>query len=131
MLLKSRFESQEWMILRSLNTRMELSEKEKFYYLNLEKGYEGEIKFDLLAENLLEERFIINDLLLEVNNSYFQIDSLIISQGMIQLLDKKFSRRLLLKIGQTPFSYNWKRIQESSWSVKKKYYTIPPTSPKA
>jgi hypothetical protein len=89
MLLKGRAESHELMIMRSLNTRMELTEKEKFYYLNLEKGYKGEVEFDLLAESLQEERFIINDLLLEVNKSYFQIDNLIISQGVIHLLDIK------------------------------------------
>lgn len=89
MLLKGRVESDELLCLRSLNIRMELSEKEKFYYGNLEKGYEGERKFDLLVENLQEERYVINDLLLEVNNSYFQIDSLLISQGVIHLLDIK------------------------------------------
>jgi hypothetical protein len=89
MLLKSRAESHELLIMRSLNTRFELTEKEKFHYLNLEKGYEGEVNFDLLAESLQEEEFIINELLLEVNNSYFQIDTLIISQGVIHLLDIK------------------------------------------
>ena len=55
MLLKSRTESHELLIMRSLNTRLELTEKEKFHYLNLEKGYEGEVNFDLLAESLQEE----------------------------------------------------------------------------
>ena len=50
---------------------------------------EGEQKFDLLAESIQEGRYIIIDLLLEVNNSYFQIDTLIISQGVIHLLDIK------------------------------------------
>jgi hypothetical protein len=68
---------------------MNLTEQEKFHYLNLEKGYEGEVKFDQLAESLQEERYIINDLLLEVNNSYFQIDTTIITQGVIHLLDIK------------------------------------------
>ncbi|WP_328589288.1 nuclease-related domain-containing protein [Litchfieldia alkalitelluris] len=68
---------------------MNLTEKEKYHLLNLEKGYEGETKFDLLAATLPEERFLINDLLLEVNNSYFQIDTLMISQGGIYLLDIK------------------------------------------
>ena len=89
MLLKSRTESNELLAYRYLNTRMELTDKEKFHYLNLEKGYEGEVKFDQLTETLREERYIINDLLLEVNNSYFQIDSLIISQGVIYLIDIK------------------------------------------
>lgn len=89
MLIKNRSESHELLKMRSLNMRMKLSEKEKGYYTNLEKGYEGEKKFDLLTEILQEERYIINDLLLEVNNSYFQIDTLIISQEGIQLLDVK------------------------------------------
>jgi DNA-directed RNA polymerase subunit M/transcription elongation factor TFIIS len=89
MFLKPRYESLELKILRALNARMELTENEKFHYSNLEKGYEGEVKFDLLAENLQEERYILNDLLLEVNGSYFQIDTLIISQAIIQLLDLK------------------------------------------
>jgi hypothetical protein len=89
MILKGRSESDELMTMRYLHKRMELTEKEKFYYFNLEKGYEGEGKFDLLVESLQGERYIINDLLLEVNNSYFQIDTLIISQGVIHLLDIK------------------------------------------
>jgi hypothetical protein len=89
MLLRCRTESDELLVMRFLNNRMELNAKDKFYYLNLEKGYEGEVKFDQLLENLLEERYIINDLLLKVNNSYFQIDTLIISQGVIHLLDVK------------------------------------------
>lgn len=89
MLLKDRSESDELLAMRYLHTRTELTEKEKYHYLNLEKGYEGELKFDQLAESLQEERYIINDLLLEVNNSYFQIDTLIISQGVIHLLEIK------------------------------------------
>src|SRR3954471_8797451 len=89
MLLKSRTECHELLIMRSLNKRLNLTKNVNFHYLNLEKGYEGEVNFDLLAESLQEEKFIINDLLLEVNNSYFQIDTLIISQGVIHLLDIK------------------------------------------
>jgi hypothetical protein len=51
MLLRGRTESDELMAMRYLNTRMELTKKEKFRYLTLEKGYEGELKFDLLAES--------------------------------------------------------------------------------
>ncbi|MBY0099654.1 nuclease-related domain-containing protein [Mesobacillus maritimus] len=89
MILKARKESDYLLAFRFLNKRIELTEKDKSYYLHLEKGYEGEVKFDQLVENLKEQRYIINDLLLEINNSYFQIDSLIISQGGIYLLDIK------------------------------------------
>jgi hypothetical protein len=89
MLLKERSEPEELILLRYLNTRMKLTDKDKYHLSNLEKGYEGEVKFDKLAININEERYIINDLLLELNKSYLQIDTLIISQGMIQLLDIK------------------------------------------
>lgn len=89
MLLKERSEPEELVILRYLDTRMKLDDKNKHHLSNLEKGYEGEAKFDQLAVKIEEERYIINDLLLEINNSYFQIDTLIISQGMIHLLDIK------------------------------------------
>jgi hypothetical protein len=89
MLLKSRTESDELLKMRSLNNRMELSLEDKSHYFNLEKGYEGEVKFDRMAESLQEERYIINDLLLRVGNSYFQIDTTMISQEIIRLLDIK------------------------------------------
>ncbi|MGP4081325.1 hypothetical protein ACTWQL_15580 [Pseudalkalibacillus sp. R45] len=53
MLLKARTESYELLALRSLNTRMQLTEKEKIHYLNLEKGFEGEVHFDSLAAESL------------------------------------------------------------------------------
>ncbi|PGT81213.1 MULTISPECIES: nuclease-related domain-containing protein [Bacillaceae] len=89
MIIKDRQEPIELKLFKILYTRMELTEKEKFRYLNLQKGFEGEVAFDRAAESILEERYMINDLLLEVNNSYFQIDSLIISQDVIHLLDIK------------------------------------------
>ncbi|MBT2656987.1 NERD domain-containing protein [Bacillus sp. ISL-18] len=90
MILKSRTESDELLKMRSLNTRMELTQEEKFHYFNLEKGYEGEVKFDRMAEGLKEERYIINDLLLKIKNSYFQIDTTLVSQEVIRLLDVKY-----------------------------------------
>ena len=38
MILKSRTESDELLKMRSLNTRMELTQEEKFHYFTLEKG---------------------------------------------------------------------------------------------
>ncbi|KIY21713.1 nuclease-related domain-containing protein [Mesobacillus subterraneus] len=90
MILKKRSESLELIASRCLNTRMEWSSKEKFHLANLEKGYKGEVEFDRLTDNLSEERYIIDDLLLEVNNSFFQIDKVIISGALIHLLDVKY-----------------------------------------
>ncbi len=89
MILKSRTESDELLKMRSLNTRMELTYEERSHYYNLEKGYEGEVKFDRMVESLQEERYTINDLLLKVKNSHFQIDTTLVSQEVIRLLDVK------------------------------------------
>ena len=77
---KSRTESTELLILRSLNTRITLSDKDKQHYFNLKKGYEGEVMFDSETEKLQCECLILNDLLLKLNNTTFQIDTLIISE---------------------------------------------------
>ncbi|RDU37076.1 NERD domain-containing protein [Neobacillus piezotolerans] len=88
--LKERTESAVLRCLRSLNARMELSESEKFYLSNLEAGFEGEVAFDKLSAKLKEERYILNDMLLEANRSDFQIDSIIISEGIIDAIDVKY-----------------------------------------
>jgi len=89
MSFKPRIESDEIKILRSLNLRMKLTSKEKQRYHNLVKGYEGEVMFDALTEKLQCPSFILNDLLLEANNSKFQLDSTIIFQEKINLFEVK------------------------------------------
>jgi hypothetical protein len=68
---------------------MDLIEDTRKYYLNLEKGFEGEVQFDSLTEMYLSDCYILNDLLLEINNTKFQIDSLIIFQETIYLFELK------------------------------------------
>ncbi|CAM3626465.1 hypothetical protein GCM10009865_42680 [Aeromicrobium ponti] len=86
---KPRIESAELLILKSLNNRMGLSDKDTQHYLNLKKGYEGEVQFDLWTEGLQSECFILNDLLLQLNNTVFQIDSLIIFSEALYLFEVK------------------------------------------
>jgi hypothetical protein len=69
---------------------MNLTEEEKQYYLNQEKGYEGEKRFDELTKNLGNDLYILNDLLLKTNNTHFQIDTLIISQSSILPIEIKY-----------------------------------------
>lgn len=89
MILKPRSESPELLILSALSSRKNFTEKEKQYYVGLEKGYEGEIKFDKLMETHLNEIPFLDDLLLEQNNSLFQIDSLGCSKDGLYLFDIK------------------------------------------
>ncbi|QCJ40477.1 NERD domain-containing protein [Bacillus sp. S3] len=89
MAYKSRPVPKKLMILRLLNTHLTLSENDKQYYYNLKKGYEGELKFDSLTEKLQCQCYILNDLLFKVNNTLFQIDTLIIFSGRIHFSDVK------------------------------------------
>jgi hypothetical protein len=69
---------------------MSLSDKEVTNYLILKKGFEGEQKSDVWLEGLSEGWLVIHDLLLEYNNSKFQIDTLLISHNKIFPLDVKY-----------------------------------------
>ncbi|MFD1852121.1 nuclease-related domain-containing protein [Oceanobacillus bengalensis] len=86
---KARTKPHDLIVLELLTPRMNLTTKDKHHYYNLKKGYEGELLFDSLTEKLQCECFILNDLLLEANNSTFQIDSLIITAGKIFFYEVK------------------------------------------
>ncbi len=90
MIIQHCYESTELKVLKCLNSRMTLSEKEKQQLYSQEKGYGGELKFekDWLTE-LPGETYILNDLLLEYGGNVFQIDSLLISQKIIYIFDVK------------------------------------------
>jgi Nuclease-related domain len=89
MSFKPRTEPAELAMLRFLNSRMKLADKNKQRYHNLEKGYEGELMFDALTEKLHSRSLILNDLLLETNNSKFQLDTSIVFQEKINLFEVK------------------------------------------
>lgn len=89
MLYKPRTKPTALKVLEFLNLRMKLTTKDKQHYFSQLKGYEGEVIFDSLTEKLQCECFIVNDLLLEINNTTFQIDSLLILQDGIYLFEVK------------------------------------------
>lgn len=66
-----------------------MEEKVALNLYTLEKGYEGEVQFDHWFTNCRVESLIINDLLLEVNGTLFQIDSLVITQDRLHLFEVK------------------------------------------
>ncbi len=90
MLVKNRVKSMELLTLRSLNLRIALTEQEKRLYTNLENGYCGEVLFDQLTISWEDHFHVLNDLLFEVNHSYFQIDKLLIAGGIIHIFDVKY-----------------------------------------
>ena len=89
MIVKERTKPEELEILQALKPRMELEEKAALNLYTLEKGYEGEVQFDHWFTNCRVESLIINDLLLEVNGTLFQIDSLVITQDRLHLFEVK------------------------------------------
>ncbi|MEC1720367.1 nuclease-related domain-containing protein [Schinkia azotoformans] len=81
--IKPRFVSDELKLLRFLYSRMEFPIDDLRRYENLEKGFKGEQQFDIWSEDILIDGLLLNDLLFEVNNTVFQIDSTLISQGTL------------------------------------------------
>lgn len=86
---KARSESVVLKTLRILNKRMKLTEDDQRYYQNQEKGYEGEVQFDVFTEKLQRSCYVLNDLLFEKNKSSFQLDSSLIFQGTYSLFEVK------------------------------------------
>jgi hypothetical protein len=91
MILKNRHESDELKMMNLLQCRMEFTEKEKQRHFKLRKGYEGEGKYDEWMESLEIEHLTLNDLLLEMNDTTFQIDSSVIVQDALLHFEVKNS----------------------------------------
>lgn len=89
--MKTRKPSEELKLYRSLNMRMDLSDEEVKYCWSLEKGFEGEQQFDAWLMNLpdSENWVILNDVLLEYNNTTFQIDTLLLADESLYFFEVK------------------------------------------
>ncbi|MBS4216824.1 NERD domain-containing protein [Bacillus sp. FJAT-49711] len=87
--IKQRVESKELKVYRILKNRKVLTVKEAEHLDRLEKGYEGEVRVDERVEKLSKEWLVLNDLQLEINNSEFQIDSVIIAQKTFLMFEIK------------------------------------------
>lgn len=92
MLVNPRIESKELTILKLLNLRMELPDDAKQRLYVLQKGYEGEVKFDEVvdAAGLADKFLILRGLFLEHDGNKFQIDTLIITQRCMIICEVKY-----------------------------------------
>lgn len=82
--------SLELQILSFLNARMDLSSRDQKNLYNLERGYEGELKFSrLLGSKDPSECLRLYDLQLEINQTEFQIDNLLIYQDTVYMNEIK------------------------------------------
>ncbi|WP_047980155.1 nuclease-related domain-containing protein [Ornithinibacillus contaminans] len=86
---KTRRKSRALKIFKLLAARMPLTDADNQYYANLQKGHEGEERFDSLIQSLECDYLLLNDLLLKFNNTTFQIDSLLICSDAIHLFEVK------------------------------------------
>ncbi|MDR4887400.1 nuclease-related domain-containing protein [Fredinandcohnia sp. QZ13] len=89
MIIKPRGENIELELFHSLRVHKKLEVEDENNFAYLEKGWLGEKQFDLLLLGLPNECLILNNLLLKVNNSLFQIDSLLITQKKIYIFEIK------------------------------------------
>lgn len=89
MILKKRIEPAALKLLKFLSARTNLPDKELDQLYNLQRGLKGEHILDSFLEKLPTNVLILNDLLLESNNTLFQIDSLVITQDIIYLFEVK------------------------------------------
>ncbi|QCR31630.1 nuclease-related domain-containing protein [Lysinibacillus sp. SGAir0095] len=89
LIYKSRIEPLELIVLKTLESRIQLSKKDQQNLYALTKGFEGEQKFDSLIQTLNCDCIVLNDLLLTVNNQTFQIDSILILKDQIFLFEIK------------------------------------------
>lgn len=92
MMAEPRQESEKLLLFRSLNSRMTLTSKDMSTYINLEKGFEGEKRFDVMLEEKVPGDFLIlPDLLYDDKGSKFQIDTFLISRFRNYLFEIKNS----------------------------------------
>ncbi|QPC46840.1 nuclease-related domain-containing protein [Mangrovibacillus cuniculi] len=86
---KEREEPLELKLLKVLKRRTVLNEQLKRRIMALEKGYEGERRFDKVFQGSLGNCLFLNDLHFSHDSNYFQIDSLLISALGIHLYEIK------------------------------------------
>lgn len=89
MAYKDRIKPELLRIYEILLTRTKISKDAYYYFLNLKKGFDGESLFDEYTKQFKIDHLFVNDLQLEVRNSSFQIDALMISAKVLVLYEIK------------------------------------------
>ena len=111
MAYKPRTVPEDLKVLRILNNRIEITPEQHKYYLYKEKGFEGEVRFDILTEQLRSDCLILNDLYLEVNNTSFQLDTSIIFQNTFYFFE--------IKNSEGDYSYREERFETNFGKIIK------------
>ncbi|MBU9710308.1 nuclease-related domain-containing protein [Evansella tamaricis] len=89
-IIKPRSKPLELIMMEYLSYRMEFSQSQKRHLYRLNSGYEGEVRLDQWYDNCPDHWLVLNDLWLKNSTeSYFQIDSLLITPRTAFVLDAK------------------------------------------
>lgn len=86
---KERIKPEHLRILEILLTRTKISRDDYYYFLNLKKGFEGELVFDALTKQFKLDHLFLNDLQLEIRHAPFQVDALMILTNLLVLYEIK------------------------------------------
>ena len=89
MILKERTKSVTYLVLESLNYRMNLAATEKAKFENQVKGFDGEKQFDFHMSESHQSGVVLNDLVLSYRDTVFQIDALLITNECVYLYEVK------------------------------------------
>ncbi|WP_041556410.1 nuclease-related domain-containing protein [Carnobacterium sp. 17-4] len=89
MAFKEREKPFRLLVMESLANRMNLSKEDRNKYANWVKGYDGEVKFDFITEQLKCESLVLNDLYLIVRGKKFQLDTLVITAKCLFVYEVK------------------------------------------
>lgn len=89
MAFKEREKPFRLLVMESLVNRMTLSRDDRNKYANWVKGYNGEVQFDSITEQLKCESIVLNDLYLTVRGKKFQIDTLLITAKCLYIYEVK------------------------------------------
>lgn len=116
----------ELQILQLLSPRKNFSYKEKQTFNNLMKGYNGEKQFyTLLKKHLSSSGIILSDLLLEINNSVFQIDNVLVrNKTIFQFEVKNYDGEFYIENGDWYIAGTRKEISNPLLQLKKSNYLL-------
>ncbi|WP_240378003.1 nuclease-related domain-containing protein [Bacillus piscicola] len=89
MFLKTRTKPKELQIFHYVDARMTLPKENRQHFRNIEKGFEGEKMFDHWLRALSVDCLVLNDLTFNVQQSYVQLDSLVLLRDTLFLFEVK------------------------------------------
>lgn len=119
MAFKEREKPFRLLVMESLANRMNLSKEDRNKYANWVKGYDGEVKFDFITEQLKCESLVLNDLYLIVRGKNFQLDTLVITAKCLFVYEvKNFEGEYYYENEKLYFERTKKEVFDPQYQIK-------------